>query len=126
MKTSSGLKSPDDPARQKARGYWATNLAIPGLGSLVGGRKVGAVQLVLYLSGFAITMGFGIQFVNWSLAHWSEYHNPNADPIATLRAMWEHARWPFLGIAMCLSAWCWSLLTSRSLLAESKSKHANN
>jgi hypothetical protein len=124
MKTSSGPKSPDDPARQKARGYWATNLAIPGLGSLVGGRKVGVVQLVLYLSGFAITMVFGIRFVNWSLANWSEYHNPNTDPMAALSAMWAHARWPFLGVAMCLLAWCWSLLTSRSLLAESKSKNA--
>jgi hypothetical protein len=102
----------------------ATNLAVPGLGSLVGGRKVGVLQMALYLSGFAITMVFGIQFVYWSLAHWSEYHGPNADPIKALVDMWQHVRWPFLGTAMCGLAWFWAYLTSRSLLAETKAKNA--
>ena len=104
----------------------ASNLAVPGLGSLVGGRKVGILQMALYLSGFGITIGFGLQFVYWSLAHWSEYHGPNAeaDPIKTLVDLWQHARWPFLGIGMCLLSWCWSLVTSRSLLAETEAKNA--
>jgi hypothetical protein len=122
MKTYSGQKSPDAPGLQKARGYLATNLAVPGLGSLVAGRKVGLLQMALYLSGFAITMVCGLRFVDWSLVHWSEYHNPNADPIKTLVDMWQHARWPFLGVAMCLLAWFWSWQTSRSLFAATKSK----
>ena len=36
----------------------ATNLAVPGLGSLVGGRKVGVLQIALYLAGFVITICF--------------------------------------------------------------------
>jgi hypothetical protein len=122
MKTFSGQKSPDAPALQKAQGYLATNLAVPGLGSLVAGRKVGLLQMVLYLSGFVITMVCGIRFVHWSLAHWTEYHNPNADPVEALAAMWQHVRWPFLGVAMCLLAWFWSWQTSRSLLAATKPK----
>jgi hypothetical protein len=104
----------------------ATNLAVPGLGSLVGKRKVGVLQIALYLAGFVITIIFGLRFVYWSLAHWSEYHGPNADadPIKTLSDLWQHARWPFLGIAMCFSSWLWALVTSRSLLAEIKTKSA--
>ena len=124
MRTSSAPESRDDPGRQKARGYLATNLAVPGLGSLVAGRKVGVLQMILYLSGFVITMVSGIRFVEWSLAHWSEYHGPDADPITALVAMWQHVRWPFLGVAMCVLAWLWSFITSRSLLAETKAKSA--
>ena len=107
----------------------ATNLAVPGLGSLVGGRKVGLLQMVLYFSGFAMTIGFGLRFVYWSLAHWSEYHGPNADadPIKAFLGLWQHVRWPFLGaflgVAMCLLSWLWALLTSRSLLAETETKN---
>lgn len=59
MKTSSGQESHDAPGLQKAQGCMATNLAVPGLGSLVGGRKVGLLQMVLYFSGFAMTIGSG-------------------------------------------------------------------
>jgi hypothetical protein len=126
MKIFSGLNALDEAGRQKAQGCLATNLAVPGLGSLVGGRKVGVLQIALYLSGFVITICFGLRFVYWSLAHWSEYHGPNADtdPLKTLHDLWQHARWPFLGVAMCGLAWFWAMATSRSLFAESKSKNA--
>lgn len=106
----------------------ATNLAVPGLGSLVGGRKVGIPQLVLYLSGFAITVGFGLHFVFWSLAHWSEYHGANAeaDPLKPLRDLWQQVRWPLLGIAMFVVSWLWALKTSRSLLADAKTNPAGD
>jgi hypothetical protein len=124
MRTFSGPKSHDDPARQKVHGCTATNLAVPGLGSLVGGRKVGWLQIVLYLTGFAMTVGFGIRFVYWSIAHWSEYHSTNIDmdPFQPLRDLWQQARWPMLGIALCLVSWFWALQTSRSLLAGTKPK----
>jgi len=122
MKTFSGQKNPEDASRQSAQGYFATNLAVPGLGSLLGGRKGGLLQLVLGLGGFAITVGCGLHFVYWSLAHWSEYHGVNADldPLKPLRDLWQQARWPLLGMAMFACSWLWALNTSRALLAEAK------
>ncbi len=126
MKTFSGQKSPDGASRQNAQGCFATNLAMPGLGSLLGGRKAGLLQLGLGLGGCAITVGCGLHFVYWSLAHWSEYHGVNADPdlLKPLRDLWRQARWPLLGIVMFACAWLWALLTSRSLLAEAKHRSA--
>jgi hypothetical protein len=126
MKIFSGPKSPDPAGRQHAQGCLASNLALPGLGSLAGGRKVGLCQLGLGLSGFAISLGTGLHFVYWSLAHWSEYHGANAvpfeDPLQPLRDLWQQARWPLLGIGLFLCSWFWALATSRSLLAAAKMK----
>ncbi|MGA2244833.1 MAG: hypothetical protein ABSH48_07540 [Verrucomicrobiota bacterium] len=124
MKTFSGAENHDGGGGQKARGYLTTNIVMPGLGSLVGGRKVGLLQLGLSLGSFAMTVGCGIPFIYWSLAHWSEYHGANAaaDPLKTLHDLWQHARWPLLGIVMFLFTWLWALLTSRSLLTESKAQ----
>jgi len=127
MKIYSGPESHDQPEHQTAQGWMATNLALPGLGSLIAGRKVGFIQLALCLVGFGLTLVCGLQMVSWSLAHWSEYHNPNADmdPFQPLRDLWVHARWPLLGIAMFSCAWVWSFVTSRSLLSQSKRGQAD-
>jgi hypothetical protein len=126
MKTSSGLESPDASGQQRAKGYLATNLVMPGLGSLAGGHKVGLWQLGLYLSGFAITLVFGLRFMLWALAHWSEFHtlDPRMDPLQPLRDLFLQARWPVLGIVLAAVSWCWSMQTSRKLLAEEKAKGA--
>ena len=99
---------------------------MPGLGSLAGGRKVGLPQLALCLLGFAITIGFGVRFIFWALAHWSEFYGSTlpADPLAPLRDLWQQARWPLLGIVLFTFSWLWALLTSRSLLATAKTESA--
>lgn len=127
MKTFSGQKNHEDASRQNARGYLASNLVMPGLGSIASGRKVvGLSQLALSLASFAMTLGCGVRFIYWSLAHWSEYHGPNAgaggDPLKPLLDLWEQARWPLLGIAMFAISWLWALVTSRSLLAAATPK----
>jgi hypothetical protein len=107
---------------QAARGCVATNLVMPGLGSLLGGRKIGYVQLACTLAGFAITLIFGTHFIFWALAHWSEFHGANtpADPLQPLRDLWREARWPLLGMVLFFFAMLWASLTSRSLLQEAK------
>jgi hypothetical protein len=127
MRTSSGRESHDEPGQQRAKGYLAANLAVPGLGSLAAGRKVGLWQLGIYLAGFAITLGFGTRLILWYLAHWSEFHSldPRMDPLQPLRDLFYQARWPVLGSVMFAVSWFWALLTSRSLLAEEKAKGAD-
>jgi hypothetical protein len=126
MKTFLARANSESSARETARGCFTTNLVIPGLGSLVGGRKIGYVQLVVCFSGLAISLIFGVRFILWSLAHWDEFHDPNADPIAALRDLWFQARWSLLGIVLFAIAWLWALLTSCLLLSEAKKKSAGN
>jgi len=125
MKISSGQGSHDDISREKARGYAATNAVLPGLGTLTAGKKIGILQLALCLGGFGITLAFGVKFIFWALAHWSEYWAPPQnfdDPFRPLRDLWQHARWTLLGIVMFTISWIWSMMSSRSLLAAAKAE----
>ena len=126
MKIFSVRANPEPADHQTAQGCLATNLVMPGLGSLAGGRKIGLPQLALCLAGFAITLGFGLPFIYWALAHWSEFYGsePIPDPLAPLRDLWQHARWPLLGIGLFALSWVWALLTSWSLLAKAKARNS--
>ena len=127
MKIFSARANSDASARETARGCFTTNLVIPGLGSLAGGRKIGYLQLVLCYIGQGITLVFGIRFLFWGLAHWSEIYRPNAeDPLAALRELWPQVRLPLLGIFLFAIAWLWALLTSWRLLGEAKRKGGSN
>ena len=122
MKIYSGKNAPDGVNRETAQGCMASNLALPGLGSLAGGRKIGLFQLGLCFAGFGLTLGFGVPFVSWALSHWSEIYGAGDlnDPFKPLRDIWRQARWSLLGILLFAVSWSWALLTSRSILAEAK------
>jgi hypothetical protein len=123
MKIFSAHAKSESSSREIARGCFTTNLVIPGLGSLTGGRKIGYLQLVLCYAGQGVTLVFGIRLILWFLAHWSEIYRPNAeDPLASLREIWPHFRLPLLGIVLFAVAWFWALLTSCQLLKEAKRK----
>jgi H+/gluconate symporter-like permease len=127
MKTSSASKNPERTTRQIAQGCLTANLAVPGLGSVVAGRKVGYAQMAVYFTGFLLTVIFGLRFVYWALANWSafqtELHDPEASPLATLSDLWQRTHWALLGIALFAIAWPWALLTSRTLMAEAQKNH---
>jgi len=117
MKIFSAPANPEASAQEIARGCFTANLAIPGMGSLVGRRKVGYAQLTLCFTGFGLTLVTGIRCIYWVLAHWDELHDPNlTDPLAALREVFSQMRWPLLGIVLFISAWFWALLTSYGLL----------
>jgi hypothetical protein len=110
-------------AGEKARGFLASNLAMPGSGSLAAGRRVGLWQLGLCFCGFGLSLAFGVQFAYWSLAHWTEIRAATDfnDPFKPLREVLLHARWLLLGIGLFAVSWLWALSTSRSLLKAAKS-----
>ncbi len=126
MKIFSDGANPDADSLQKAQGCLASNLALPGLGSLAGGRKIGVIQLVVCLSSFALTLGGGVHFILWMLAHWAEFHGANVDPdpFPRLQALWQEGRWPFLGIALFIFSWVWALFTGWSLLAAARAENS--
>ncbi|MGA2854265.1 MAG: hypothetical protein ABSE90_09080, partial [Verrucomicrobiota bacterium] len=125
--TSLAHASHETSARESALGCFAANLAVPGLGSLAVGRKIGYVQLTLCLGGLMVSLIFGVRFIYWMLAHWSEFHNsdPNADPFAALRDLWRQARWTLLGFFLFAVAWFWALFTSLVVIEKAKTESRN-
>lgn len=116
MKVSLALGDPRALSRQTAWGCLTTNLAMPGFGSLIAGRRVGYVQAGLYLISFAITIVLGVRFIYWALQNWAWLHSEQEDQFSALAAMWKAARWPLAGILGFLISWLWSLGTSLSIL----------
>ena len=106
-------------ARKKISRVQARNAALlnqlgtPGLGSLLAGRTVaGALQLLLFLAGFAL-------FSLWAFRNLAQYYQMMfsvSDAPATAVAAGNGLLW--VGLAICGLSWCWSLVTSMSLFRE--------
>ncbi len=112
-------------SRQTAWGCLTSNLALPGSGSLLAGRRSGYGQLVLAMAGLLMITIFGLCFILWALANWSRLHDREADPVQSLLEIWMHLRWALLGFGIALLAWLWALMTSLSIL-NSAQKTANS
>ncbi|MCU0785078.1 MAG: hypothetical protein MUF81_13725 [Verrucomicrobia bacterium] len=116
MKISLALGNREALSPQTARGCVATNLALPGFGSLMAGRAIGYAQAVFTVVAFALTVVFGVKFILWGLMNWSKIHDPQADPVETMVAFWHGARWALLGMALFAVSWLWALATNASIL----------
>ncbi len=121
MKISSAAAKGRPLSRQTAWGCFTTNLALPGLGSLMAGRRAGYVQVVLMGCGLVLTLAFGLRFMHWSLVNWSRLHSADADPWESLQAMWQVLRWALLGLGVFFTGWLWALGTSCQILRAAKS-----
>jgi len=121
MKISLALGPRRPLSRQTAWGCLTANLAIPGVGSLMGGRIAGYPQAALGFGGLAMSLVFGLRFVYWSLVHWQELHGGEADPLEILSSLWFAGRWPLLGMATFGAGWLWALATSLNLLRGAQS-----
>lgn len=85
-------------------------LATPGLGTLMAGRIVtGIGQLVLALVGF----GF---FVTWFVALLIQFYGQIEGDVAVRPVGWLAQA----GAGLFIAAWCWSLVTSVSLIREAR------
>jgi hypothetical protein len=120
MKISLALGPRQPLSRQTAWGCLTTNLALPGFGSLMGGRVIGYPQVVLCVAGLILTLLFGIRFMLWSVKNWSRLHDPEADPVEALALMWSAGKWAFLGCAVFLFALLWALMTSLQIVGSAR------
>lgn len=98
-----------------AQACFASNCVFPGLGSLLGGRRIGYAQACLTLISFTLTAVFGARFLIWAIRHWSEIQSPGADPVESLLNLWRACRGAMLGMVLFAIAWLWALVTSLSL-----------
>jgi hypothetical protein len=94
--------------RPTAWGFLVTNLLVlPGLGSVMAGRKVGYLQIPIALGGMILTLTFAIVYVR-------EWIVLRALPLPSPRLLLLGA----LGVFLFLLGLCWALATSLSLLRE--------
>ena len=91
----------------------ANLLVLPGLGTLVAGRRSGLVQAALALVGFVLIMLWLTAFV----LDWIERGGvpPGGGP---------HLSWGILGIVVGGVAWVWSLVTGLAVIKETRRRAA--
>jgi hypothetical protein len=105
--------------RSEALGCFSANLAMPGAGSLAAGRAVGYAQLALALVGMLISVGTGIGMVRWALANWSRLMSTaDTDGFENMLEMWQHVRWPLVGITLFAISIGWAALTGWRLVSQ--------
>ena len=117
MKISLALGQPRPLSRSEVWGCFTANLALPGAGSLVAGRRVGYVQMAVYLFGFIISLIGAVGFIKWYLASQSQTNRAgDLDPFAALGALWHAARLPLAGLGVFIFALSWATLTSLQIM----------
>lgn len=109
---SSGPKT----GRERAWGVAIANqLALPGFGTVMAGKKVGYAQLTLSVAGVICFTAFLIHSLPQLGGLLRQLTNPSDDPDAALEFL---AQWvPWLGVAgagifLWVTAWFWALGTS--------------
>jgi len=121
MKISLALGERRPLSRQTAWGCLTSNIALPGSGSLMAGRKSGYPQGLLGIGGMVLTVIFGLRGLLWMLANWSRMRDPATDQIAVMSDMWSVLRWAFLGMAIFGIGWLWALASSYGIVRSAKS-----
>lgn len=101
---------------QTARGLAATNLALPGFGSIMAGRAVGWPQSTLTVVGFVLTLIYSVRAVVWFYRNWNKVYGDDLDSLDATTALWRLLTWAFLGIGLFLVAWVWAFATNASIL----------
>jgi len=113
MKPSSPNHKPVEPSRARNAAL-INQFATPGLGSLMAGRWLtGSGQLLLAITGF-------VMFVLWFAEMMRELYGQIDGNVQVRHVGWL-AKW---GIIVFAIAWCWSLVTSISLLREAERNRA--
>lgn len=114
MKPSSTPAHSPAPDRHAAWACTLANLlALPGLGSLTIGRRVGWAQVALALAGFAVTLHGLVQVLRELLS--------SPEFILELTpAVWR----TLTGLAVSFVAWFWSLFTSLQVHRDVRARRA--
>ncbi len=86
-------------------------LAFPGLGTILAGRRVGYFQAAIMVAGFSLAMGFMLWFFICALRGLA------AQDASQFAEQWRPYAWAGQsGLALCLLAWGWALASSISMI----------
>ena len=110
-------KAPSKPlSRNKAWTCIAINqLAFPGLGTVMAGRRSGYLEGAIKLAGFFLTMCFMCGYFSSLFSFMVHSQGSNVDFIELCR---PYAWAGISGLGLCFIAWCWSLISSIGILRE--------
>jgi len=120
MKISLALGRGGPLSRSTAWGCLTSNLALPGTGSLMAGRRVGYPQLLLATVGFLLTVLTAVPFLKWYFENYSRLRSGTDDPFSALGELFRAMRYPLLGIGIFLVAGIWALLTSLAIVQNAR------
>lgn len=95
---------------------WVTvminQLAFPGLGTILAGRRAGYAQAAIMVAGFLLVMGYLVWFLTVAVR---SVANPSWDE-AEFHAQYRPYLWALYdGLGLCLIAWLWALWSSVSI-----------
>lgn len=119
MKLSLALGKRRALDRRTAWACLTTNqFVLPGMGSLISGRRSGYLQALLALAGM-ITSAV---FAGWLLLHWGQFLR-QVEAEYSFAGLWaQEKRWWLVGLAgfgSFFCAWFWALASSLAILNES-------
>src|ERR1700733_12486943 len=122
MKLSLALGPRQQLSRQTAWGCFTTNLAMPGFGSLLGGRSIGYFQIPFTIIGFGLSLIESVICIVW-YAH-NQTRLADLDFDQSLSELWSHLRWPLLGMAIFFATLLWAMTTSLAIMAKAREHEA--
>ena len=92
-------------------------LAFPGLGTILAGRRIGYVQATIMVAGFILFTGFMIWFIVCAVQN---LLSDTMDETALTRLYRPYLWAAKYGLALCIVAWFWSLISSIGILRQSR------
>jgi hypothetical protein len=103
--------------RQRAWACAAMNqLAFPGLGTIMAGRRIGYVQAVIMVVGFCLFVGFMLQYFAWFARFVMAQGGDESSQNGYRSCLWML----FAGLGLTGLAWCWALLSSISIVRKAQ------
>jgi hypothetical protein len=87
------------------------NVAMPGSGSLMAGRRVGYFQIVLAVIAMAISTVETIRTGLWYIHNYDRL-NSSSDPFGVLIELGKHLIGPVVGLGIFVLAILWAVVTS--------------
>ena len=103
------------PAKRPSPWVWVmvNQLAFPGLGTILMGRKIGYVQAAIMVAGFILSMGFMLWYIV-CVGRFATHQEWTQDQF---HALYRPYQWSlFWGLGLCAVAWLWALFSSVSAL----------
>src|SRR5258708_301867 len=92
-------------------------LAFPGMGTVMAGRRVGFAQAAILLAGFFFAIGF--LFCSFTPLFGLLAHSEGGE--GQYEQLYRPYAWAGLsGLALCVIAWFWALLSSLGILRASQ------
>jgi hypothetical protein len=115
---SSAPPQPKQLSRSKAWALAAMNqLAFPGAGTVMAGRKIGYVQAVIMVVGFVLTMTYLLMVIGTMFALLTNIQISEAEYDARRH---QYAWAGLSGFVLCAVAWFWSLASSISIVTSAQ------